>query len=250
MRKKLTLFLIILINAAIFTSCENKEPIHCVLNQTTISSNSPAFTGDEIQLSTLTYSSTGTVIYEWNGPNGFQSFQQNPVIPNATTAMAGDYTLKVKIGICETEELKTTVEVIPNTVTCTQTNNTATITNGSYPNANFYSFNSYQVVNNEYLLSGGDLRWSIRAYFLADTSPITGTYSIVGSSTTLTSTTVRVEATYTTLSGSTFEYIAKPGDVSVSYVNGFAVVKFCDVPFSSTTSTSTQFNCSAKYTQD
>jgi len=33
--------------------------------------------------------------YSWTGPNGFSSGLQNPVIPNATLAMAGTYTLIV-----------------------------------------------------------------------------------------------------------------------------------------------------------
>jgi hypothetical protein len=33
--------------------------------------------------------------YSWTGPNGFSSGLQNPVIPNATLAMAGTYTLTV-----------------------------------------------------------------------------------------------------------------------------------------------------------
>jgi len=33
--------------------------------------------------------------YSWTGPNGFSSGLQNPVIPNATLAMNGTYTLTV-----------------------------------------------------------------------------------------------------------------------------------------------------------
>jgi len=36
----------------------------------------------------------GATTYLWSGPNGYSSSAQNPVIPNATTAMAGTYTVK------------------------------------------------------------------------------------------------------------------------------------------------------------
>ena len=39
---------------------------------------------------------SGTVVtYNWNGPNGFSSADQNPVIVNATEAANGNYTLEV-----------------------------------------------------------------------------------------------------------------------------------------------------------
>jgi hypothetical protein len=42
---------------------------------------------------TLTSGGTGVVNQYWQGPNGFYSLDANPVIPNATEAMAGTYTV-------------------------------------------------------------------------------------------------------------------------------------------------------------
>ncbi|AKD53807.1 hypothetical protein [Spirosoma radiotolerans] len=57
----------------------------------TISSNSPQCAGN-----TLSFSATsGMSSYSWTGPNGFASSQQNPSLPNATTAASGSYTLAV-----------------------------------------------------------------------------------------------------------------------------------------------------------
>jgi gliding motility-associated-like protein len=41
-----------------------------------------------------------TATYQWEGPNGFSSNQQNPVINNATTAGAGKYYLTVSLPGC------------------------------------------------------------------------------------------------------------------------------------------------------
>src|SRR5699024_10758852 len=50
------------------------------------SSNSPLCSGDTLKLH-----STKGKLYNWTGPNGFSSTQQNPTISNATTAMSGNY---------------------------------------------------------------------------------------------------------------------------------------------------------------
>ena len=57
----------------------------------TASSDSPIYAGDTIQL----YGGPGGMVYSWTGPNGFSSFLQNPTIPSATSAMAGNYVLIV-----------------------------------------------------------------------------------------------------------------------------------------------------------
>ncbi len=56
----------------------------------TANSNSPVCSGN-----TLNLTSSGVISYRWIGPNGFTSNAQNPTIPNASTAMTGDYTVTV-----------------------------------------------------------------------------------------------------------------------------------------------------------
>ncbi len=53
-------------------------------------SNNPVCLGTNINLT-----SNAAASYTWTGPNAFTSNAQNPVIPNATTAMTGTYTLKI-----------------------------------------------------------------------------------------------------------------------------------------------------------
>ncbi len=54
---------------------------------------------------------TGGVSYSWNGPNGFSSFAQNPIINNATTAMSGTYTVTVTGALGFTATASTNVIV-------------------------------------------------------------------------------------------------------------------------------------------
>lgn len=65
----------------------------------TITGTARICSGNEIQLNAQT-SSTGNTTYNWTGPNFFQSNLQNVVIKNATTAMAGTYSVIVNINNC------------------------------------------------------------------------------------------------------------------------------------------------------
>ena len=51
--------------------------------------------------------------YSWTGPNGFNSGLQNPVIPDATLAMNGTYTLTVTSDYGCTDVASMDVEVDP-----------------------------------------------------------------------------------------------------------------------------------------
>ncbi|MCZ2444636.1 MAG: PKD domain-containing protein [Flavobacteriales bacterium] len=57
-------------------------------------SNSPLCEGQTLQLQ----SQGGYVSYQWSGPGGFTSNQQNPSIPNANASNAGVYTVTVNDG--------------------------------------------------------------------------------------------------------------------------------------------------------
>lgn len=60
-------------------------------------SNSPVCSGVNLSLQTATVAGAS---YAWTGPNGFTSTLQNPVIPNATTAASGNYTVTVTVSNC------------------------------------------------------------------------------------------------------------------------------------------------------
>ena len=68
---------------------------------------------------TIQLNATGGGTYSWTGPNGFSSSLQNPTIVNATTAMAGTYTVTVTASTGATCTATTTVVVNPSpTLTC------------------------------------------------------------------------------------------------------------------------------------
>ncbi|MEI6586932.1 MAG: hypothetical protein WCL56_12650, partial [Sediminibacterium sp.] len=63
----------------------------------TITSNSPVCEGAALNLSTTNISGA---IYYWEGVNGFISSSMNPTINNITSAIAGNYSLKIKFNGC------------------------------------------------------------------------------------------------------------------------------------------------------
>jgi len=75
------------------------------------SNGGPYCAGDTIQ---LIGGPDGMSSYSWTGPNGFSSDEQSPSIPDATTAMAGDYILTVTDGNGCTGSATTPVIVNPN----------------------------------------------------------------------------------------------------------------------------------------
>ncbi|MCU4155771.1 gliding motility-associated C-terminal domain-containing protein [Carboxylicivirga sp. A043] len=97
--------------------CTSTEDVVTVtinaLPSPTASSNTDVCAGDQIEL----YGGPGGMTtYTWTGPNTFSSNLQNPTIANATTAMAGTYTLEVYDGTCSAT---TTTDVVVNEVQAT-----------------------------------------------------------------------------------------------------------------------------------
>ena|GEM_PF-1448946 len=71
--------------------------------------NSPVCSGNTL---TLTASTVTGASYFWTGPNGFTSFQQNPVVSyNSTTAMSGTYNVAATVNGCTSPAGSTTVMV-------------------------------------------------------------------------------------------------------------------------------------------
>ncbi|NQV02606.1 MAG: hypothetical protein HQ542_08175 [Bacteroidia bacterium] len=81
----------------------------------TASSNTPVCEGDTLEL----YCDYAGATYAWSGPGGFTSTDQNPVIPNATPANSGTYTVIVSNipGGCPDATDSTDVVVNPKPIT-------------------------------------------------------------------------------------------------------------------------------------
>jgi len=63
-----------------------------------VSVNEPICEGDDIQLT-----ASGGTNYEWSGPNGFTSTEQNPILTNAQEIQSGQYFVTISEGICSYE---------------------------------------------------------------------------------------------------------------------------------------------------
>lgn len=77
----------------------------------TVSSNGPMCSTQELRLNASTLL-TGTVTYQWSGPNGFVSGGASPILSNASTLASGDYLVTIKQNNCTS--LPASLKVIVN----------------------------------------------------------------------------------------------------------------------------------------
>ena len=79
------------------------------------SSNAPFCPGDTLKL-VGTGTGVGTLSFSWAGPGGFSSALQNPVIPNATPAINGTYTVTVTDANGCSQSYNSSVVIYPSPV--------------------------------------------------------------------------------------------------------------------------------------
>ncbi|OSZ79599.1 hypothetical protein CAP35_15520, partial [Chitinophagaceae bacterium IBVUCB1] len=99
------------------------------------SNSGPYCIGSDIELSA---SSIPAATYTWSGPNGFTSNVRNPVIPAATLAYAGTYSVYATVNGCNGSPATTTVAMVtgpsvnifpsPNDTVCGNTTGSASFT--------------------------------------------------------------------------------------------------------------------------
>ena len=75
----------------------------------TIQVNTPICIGDDLELST---EALPNGLYEWTGPNGFQSFDQNPIIPSVSSDYSGIYTLHASNTLSQCPNLGVVIKEI------------------------------------------------------------------------------------------------------------------------------------------
>ena len=83
----------------------------CSIVPAQVSNNGPLCVGDTLEL--YATSEPGAT-YEWTGPLGFTSTDQNPIIPNVTLGHAGDYQVVITVDGLVSDPAITTVVVNPN----------------------------------------------------------------------------------------------------------------------------------------
>ena len=76
----------------------------------TATNNGETCAGDPLRLFASTVAGA---TYAWTGPNGFSSALQNPIIPNATPAASGTYSVTVTVQGCTSSAATTTAHVHP-----------------------------------------------------------------------------------------------------------------------------------------
>lgn len=82
----------------------------CTILPPAASSNSPVCIGESIELEAA---NAGGASYQWSGPNGFISSQQNPVIPNAQPVNGGIYSVTITVNGIQSDPAITEVMVVP-----------------------------------------------------------------------------------------------------------------------------------------
>jgi hypothetical protein len=82
----------------------------CTILPPAASSNSPVCFGETIELEAA---NAGGASYQWSGPNGFISSQQNPVIPNAQPINSGIYSVTITVQGIQSDPAITEVLVVP-----------------------------------------------------------------------------------------------------------------------------------------
>ncbi|MBI4929429.1 MAG: PKD domain-containing protein, partial [Bacteroidetes bacterium] len=115
----------------------------------TAGSNSPICSGQDLS---LTANTVGGATYSWNGPNGFTSTSQNPVISPASTTDAGTYTVNLTASGCTSPDATVSITInqtpaIPaagsNSPICEGQNLSLTATAGGSPTYSWNGPNSF-----------------------------------------------------------------------------------------------------------
>jgi gliding motility-associated-like protein len=122
-------------NAVIVNSGSGSVPTDPVIYNT-----GPFCQGADI---TLTTDNVASATYEWQGPNGFTSTDQNITIPNASPSNAGVYSLQVTVGECSSNVSTSTVDVITLPDFTISPSESATICDGSSVQLSVSSVSGY-----------------------------------------------------------------------------------------------------------
>lgn len=222
----LSVILIVLIAGCQKKGNDDSSDICSGIANASVSVNSPVQAGGTIQLTAGNIS--GAVYYQWDGPSGFSSTDQNPSINNAQPINAGRYSVRIGFtGGCvrtaKTDSVVITVAAAP----CSPNANTASV--DGVADISFYSVTgapsggSYFITANG---SGGD----VELEFPGTTKPGPGVYSIQPLGGEWLAGDVRLRAV-----SQSSNFPAAQGKVYVSVASNKVTAIFCSIPVSSQT---------------
>lgn len=109
-----------IVNGCVSAGASTSLSVNTVPPTPTISSNSPLCVGQTIS---LTSTPLVGATYQWSGPAGFSSTQQNPIRDTAQLVHSGMYSLIATINGCASTPATTQVNITINTPTPVPTNN-------------------------------------------------------------------------------------------------------------------------------
>ncbi len=151
----------------------------CTILPPPVSNNGPLCVGDTLNL----YAEDVTnASYWWSGPGGFLSAEQNPVIPNVTTANGGAYSCIITVGGNSSDPAITNVVVytLP-TADLISEDTTVCFENPAYAIMQFTGWSPYKVYYNDGLnnLVATNLYGPTDTIFLYPSGPTTYTFTKV-----------------------------------------------------------------------
>jgi hypothetical protein len=207
---------------ATLISCQKNESYGCnEIPTPTISVNTMVDAGGTINLSVEDM--PGVKYYEWTGPGGFTSTEQNPVVKPAQSNCAGRYQVRITfIGGCVKTATSDSVIVMVPAAPCTPNSNTANIEGVS--SFNFYSVTG-GVDGGSYFITANGNYGDVELEFAGKAKPVTGVYPIRPGGGQWLAGDVRVIA-----HSKNSIWPCSSGKVYVTLTNNKVTATFCNVP--------------------
>lgn len=200
--------------------------------------------GDTIKLTAGNVS--GATSYQWTGPNGFNSSDQNPQIIHAAFIDSGLYSVKVNVGSCTSNPATTTVKVNMPVLPCAPFTNQVNLT--AVPAISFsplpFEFGVGPSGNYEVSCSGSN--GDVHITFAIPTKPQQGLYRL----TSLGPLAQADEAELTVTASSAFWQVSSANSYLYVYsVGGKLKFEFCNLSFSNSTFGTTSNGCFGNITE-
>jgi hypothetical protein len=212
---------------AILISCQKNESYGCnEIPTPTISVNTMVEAGGTINLAVEGI--PGAKYYEWTGPDGFTSAEQNPVINQVQSNRAGRYQVRIGfVGGCVKTATSDSVIVTVPAAPCTPNSNTAKIEGAS--SISFYSVTGAPDGGSYFITANGNYG-DVELEFAGRTKPVTGVYPIRPGGGQWLAGDVRVRAV-----SQNSNWPCASGKVYVTVTNNKVTATFCNLPVTSQT---------------